>query len=197
LITDRRLCGGTEEMLRRIDAALRGGVDALQVREKDLDGSALRDLAARVLEVCRRHHVPMLINDRIDVALAVDADGVHLPTNSFRVSEARQLLGAGKLIGASAHEAGEIAAAEREGADFAVFGPIFETPSKASYGNPQGLAALREICGATRLPVLAIGGVTAARMQEVRETGAAGVAVIRAVLGAADPLAAARVLAQL
>jgi thiamine-phosphate pyrophosphorylase len=194
LITDRRLCGGGETLLARVEAALCGGVDAVQLREKDLDARSLHELAARLLEVCRRHRVPLLINDRIDVAIAVGADGVHLPADSFNARDARALLG-DKLVGVSTHSLEEARAAAGDGADFAVFGPVFATPSKTAFGEPQGLDRLREVAAAAGLPILAVGGITPERAVEARAAGAAGVAAIGALLGADDPCAVARALA--
>jgi thiamine-phosphate pyrophosphorylase len=124
--------------------------------------------------------------------LAADADGVHLGQTSFPVIVARQLLGAGKLIGVSTHNAVEIAAAT--GADFIVFGPVYVTPSKVVYGEPQGLARLRQAVLQSPLPVVAIGGITAKRVAEVLATGAQGVAVISVLSAASDPAQAARAL---
>lgn len=192
LVTDRKRAGGA--LVERVEAALRGGVDAVQLREKDLPARVLQQLAHELLRLCRRHGARLLINDRIDVALAVDADGVHLPATSFRVAEARALLGTDRLIGVSTHDPDEVAAAAREGADYAVFGPVFETPSKAAFGPPQGVDRLRRAVAAAAIPVLAIGGITPARVREVRDSGAAGVAAISSILAAADPAAAARSL---
>ena len=137
----------------------------------------------------------LLINDRLDVALACDADGVHLPRHGMRVAEARALLGAQRLIGVSTHAPVEVADAAAAGADFAVFGPLFDTPSKRPYGSPLGLDALATArAAAPALPLLAIGGIDAARVLDVCARGADGVAVIRAVLGAQDAMAAARAL---
>lgn len=192
LVTDRRLCGGEEGLVTRVEEALRGGVTAVQLREKDLDGGALRALAADLARLCRRAGATFLVNDRIDVALAVDADGVQLPGVSFRVAEARQLLGPGKLIGVSTHDPTEVTAAAQSGASFAVFGPIYATPSKAAYGEPQGIERLRQICATTTLPIVAIGGIDAARAAEVGRAGAAGIAVVSAILSASSARDAAR-----
>lgn len=189
LVTDRRQCAPVA-LVAGVDAALRGGVEAVQLREKDLDGGALLRLAAEILPVCRRHGAPLLINDRIDVALSVDADGVHLPADSFPVAEARRLLGNMRLIGVSTHSAAEVAAAHAAGADYAVIGPVFATPSKAEFGPPLGLEELRA-AAAVPIPVFAIGGITPPRIGAVRAAGASGIAVISAVLAAADPAAAA------
>ena len=129
----------------------------------------------------------MLVNDRADVALAVGADGVHLPGAGFPVEVARRLVGRDCLLGVSTHAAMEVEAAGRAGADFVLFGPLYDTPSKRGFGAPQGVAALAAACRRATVPVLAIGGVTAARIPELGAAGAAGVAVIRALLEADDP----------
>jgi thiamine-phosphate pyrophosphorylase len=191
LVTDRRLCGGSEEMLNRVKAAVDGGVDAVQLREKDLGGKDLRNLAAALARICRDRGARLLINDRIDVALAVDADGVHLPSDSFRVADARRLLGSAKLIGVSTHSAADVARAHADKADFAVLGPIFATPSKVPYGPPLGLEPLRVASAPAGIPVLAIGGIDPDRLRAVCSAGARGVAVVSALLGASDPGATA------
>ncbi len=193
LVTDRTRTGG-RPLLDVVDAALRGGVDAVQLREKDLPGGALFDLARKLRSRCTRHGARLIVNDRIDVALAADADGVHLPVDSFSPTDARALLGPHKLIGVSTHSIEQAQRASAGGADFIVFGPVFDTASKRPFGPPLGLEALAQAAGAVTVPVFAIGGVTAARAAAVRTRGAHGIAVIGAVLEAADPTAAAGAL---
>lgn len=181
-------------MLEVVAAALQGGVRAVQLREPDLTARALLELARALRALTAQHAALLLINDRIDIALACGADGVHLPARSFAPRDARALLGPQRVIGVSAHHPDEVAAAAAAGADFAVLGPIYDTPSKRAYGPPLGLAPLTAACAATPMPVLAIGGIDAASAAAARHCGAAGVAVIRAVLAADDPAAAARAL---
>jgi thiamine-phosphate pyrophosphorylase len=150
------------------------------------------ELAQQLRTLCSRYRASLLINDRVDIALAAAADGVHLPGTSFTPAVARQLLGLDALIGASAHSLSEARAAADSGADFLVFGPVFDTPSKRSFGPPLGLAALAEVTRAVSVPVLAIGGINAERCRSVRQCGAHGVALIREILEAVDPRAAAR-----
>lgn len=152
----------------------------------------LVSLAAELRSLTKRYEASLLINDRIDVAIAVDADGVHLPASSFAAEDARRLLGTERIIGVSTHRPEEAAAAGRAGADFVVFGPVFETPSKQAYGSPAGLERLSETVRATSLPVLAIGGVTAERIDDILACGARGVAVVSSILEADDPAQAAR-----
>ena len=192
LVTDRNQTGG-RDLLWILERALAGGVRAVQLREKDLGGRELFVLAEKVKALCERNHTSLFVNDRIDVALAIDADGVQLGSASVPVSAARELLGEKKIIGVSTHSTKEAMEQERAGADFVLFGPVFFTPSKAVYGDPQGIAALKEVVEKISLPVYAIGGIKAENIAEVRKTGIRGVALISAVLSATDPLAAARV----
>lgn len=193
LVTDRQRTAG-RPLLDVVEAALRGGVDAVQLREKDLAGHALFELATQLCALCRRYGARLLINDRVDIALAVHADGVHLPATSFNPRDARCLLGPAAIIGASTHTLDEARGAQENGADFVVFGPIFDTPSKRGFGPPVGLETLTQATRAVALPVIAIGGITADRVAAVRAHGARGVAVVAAILEAPDPCAAAQAL---
>ncbi len=206
LITDRRLAEANGGLLSVIERALHGavaaappGAVAIQLREKDLEARALVELGAALRRVCASCRAPLIVNDRIDVAIALGADGVHLPAQSFSPADARALLGPSRLIGVSAHRPEEVAAASAAGADFAVFGPVFDPLSKAVDTTPTGAAGLAAACAAAPLPVYALGGITAARIRVLRAapefTGGpaiAGAAVIGAVIGAGDPAAAVR-----
>jgi thiamine-phosphate pyrophosphorylase len=191
VVTDRQLTSGRPLRLV-VEAALRGGVRAFQLREKDLPPRDLYPLALEMRRLTQTYGARLLINDRIDVALAVDADGVHLTTTSLPARIARQVLGPGRLIGVSTHTLAEAQAAAEESADFLVFGPVFFTPSKAPYGEPVGLDALRVARAAVTLPILAIGGVKKANLDQVLAAGADGIAVISAVISADDPMAASQ-----
>ena len=192
-VTDRKQTAN-RPLTDVVQAALDGGVRAVQLREKDLEGRELYALAERLRALTRRYQARLLVNDRLDVALAVEADGVHLGQNSFAVEDARRLLGAEKLIGVSTHSQHEIAAAQE--ADFLVFGPVYYTPSKAAYGEPQGLDRLRAAVAHSAAPVFAIGGIKTERVAEVLETGAHGIAMISAISAATDPAQAAQALLQ-
>jgi thiamine-phosphate pyrophosphorylase len=172
---------------------LPAGSVALQLREKDLGARELCELANRLVPICRRYGVPILINGRIDVALAAGADGVQLPADSFSPAQARKLLGASRIIGISTHSFDEIIRAHQQGASFALFGPVFPPNSKGLFGAAQGLSRLREACRAAPIPVYAIGGINAERAREIASY-ASGVAVIGAVIGASDPSHAMREL---
>jgi len=193
LVTDRRATRG-RPLAAVLDACLGAGLPAVQLRERDLPAGELFRLATDLRALTARHGARLLINDRADVALAVGADGVHLPGAGLPPAVARRLLGPAGLLGVSTHSADEADAATAAGADFVVFGPVYETPSKRPYGPPKGLDGLAAACRRSRLPVLAIGGVTAPRVAEARASGAAGVAVIRALLEAEDPAAATKEL---
>lgn len=177
------------EVFGAVARALPRGSVAFQVREKDLSADALVRLVAEVVAEVRPFGAKVFVNDRLDVALAAEADGVHLSTRSVPVSRAARLV---PLLGASTHSWEEIK--EAEGASFLVFGPVFATPSKASYGPPLGLSALEGAARSAPAPVYALGGITRERVVEVIRRGAAGVALISAVLAAKDPVAEARAL---
>jgi len=174
-----------------IERALRGGADAVQLRERDLPADQLLDLALRIAALCRRHRAMFLVNDRVDVALASGADGVHLPASSFAVADARRLLGNQRIVAASTHTPEEARTAADAGADFIVFGPVRPTPSKAGYGPPRGVDELRRVAAAVAVPVLAIGGIDTSCAAQVVAAGASGIAVIRAILAADRPESAA------
>jgi thiamine-phosphate pyrophosphorylase len=192
-VTDRRATAG-RPLAEVVERCLGAGLPAVQLREKDLTGVELLDLARALRGLTARHGARLLVNDRVDVALAVDADGVHLPEAGLPPLAARTLVGPDRLLGVSTHSTAALDAAQEGGADFVLFGPVYDTPHKRAWGAPQGPAALAAACRRARVPVLAIGGVTADRVPELGDAGAAGVAVIRALLEAADPAAATREL---
>jgi len=191
LITDGRTPGGPG-LLSVLEKALAGGVRLVQLREKGLDGRDLLELASRARALTARFGAKLLVNDRADVARLARADGVHLTSRSFTPEEARDVLGREAIVGVSTHSAEEAERAEREGADFITFGPVYPTPSKARYGEPLGTARLGEVCSAAGIPVYAIGGIKAANAADVIAAGASGVAVISAVMAAPDPAASVR-----
>jgi thiamine-phosphate pyrophosphorylase len=194
LITDRRVIPSGPSLLETVEQALIGGVRAVQLREKDLPAAELFELAVRMRSLTRRYEARLLINDRIDVALAAEADGVHLGHHSLPTARARELLGPLKLIGVSIHHLDQIPKAIREGADFLTFSPVYYTPSKAAYGAPQGVERLKAACQASSIPVFALGGIRLENLQELRAAGARGIALISAILAAPDPSASAHAL---
>ncbi len=191
LITDRTQTAG-RELPAVVADALAGGVTCLQLREKDLLPRQLFDCARQMRHLTRLHGARLLINDRLDVALAVDADGAHLGRNSLPIAEARRILGPERLIGYSAHAVDEALQAERDGADFVTIGPMFFTPSKAVYGEPLGVGLLEEVVARLSIPVFALGGVKKASIPQIMATGCRGVALISAVMAADDPAGESR-----
>lgn len=190
LITDRRIT--CLALLDVIEASLKAGVKLIQLREKDLSSSELRVLAAKVLKLTRVYGARLLLNGAIELAVDIKADGIQLGVHSESISNARRDLGRHALIGYSAHSVREVEDAAAQGADFATFGPVYFTASKAQYGPPQGLHALCGLCRKAPIPVYAIGGISADRINEVINAGAYGVALISAVMAAENPQKAAQ-----
>jgi len=186
LITDRRQTGDCP-LASIVREALEGGVRAVQLREKDLCGRELFGLASELRRITREYDARLLINDRPDIALAVDADGVHIGAGSLPVPAARRLLGRQRLIGYSAHTLDEAIRAEAEGADFVTFGPVYFTPSKAAYGEPVGIQKLAEAARSLAIPLFALGGVNKENIAEVMAAKARGIALISAIVAAPDP----------
>ena len=177
-------------LLGKIEQAAKANVDWIQLREKDLAGRELAELAAAALQRMGGGS-RLLINDRLDVAVATGAAGVHLGDRSLPVGEVKHLVkerypGREFLIGASTHSVEAAKEAEAGGADYVIFGPVFATPSKASFGAPQGLPKLRAVCERVKIPVLAIGGISTENASECLKAGASGIAAIRLFQGPAD-----------
>ena len=185
-MTDRHQTGG-RDLIEVVSRALEAGVRAVQLREKGLDAIAVFRLGEQLLALTRRAGAVLLINDRVDVAMALGADGVQLTRKSLPLQEARALLGSDRLIGISCHGLADVREAVAGGADFVVLGPIYATPSKASYGPPLSPELVRQTRAICRLPVLAIGGIRPSLVSEVVGAGADGVAAISAILAVADP----------
>ena len=183
LLTDRHNTS-QRPLASVISQAIEAGVRLIQIREKDLDTRQTIELIRDIKPLIKQYHGKVLLNDRIDLALALDADGVHLRSDSLPLPLARRLLGHEKLIGISAHSVEDVRKAESDGADFIVLGPIFETPSKRMYGPPLGLHTLEAACRTSRLPIFAIGGLNPTHVTSVLASGAYGVAVISAILQA-------------
>ena len=186
LVTDRTQTRG-RDLAAVVAECLAAGLPAVQAREKDLGAADLAALCRRLRDLTRAHGARLVVNDRVDVALAVGADGVQRTHASLPVADIRAIAGRRLAIGASVHSLDEAVDAERQGADWIVFGPVYDTPSKRRWGPPQGLERLGRVAAAVRVPVIAIGGITPERVAAVRAAGAAGVAAIGALLDTDAP----------
>ncbi len=186
LITDRRLFATEEQLVSAIEAALRAGAPAVQLREKDLAVRPLLRLAGIFRTLTAAHGARLFINDRLDVAMAVGADGVHLGASGIPPQAARRVAGPDMMIGVSTHSADEAERAQQEGADFVLLGPVYDTPSKRPFGPPLGTEALCAARERISIPLFAVGGMSRERIREVRIAGADGVAVISAILAAGN-----------
>lgn len=191
VITDAKLSRGRSH-LEVAWEAIKGGASIIQFREKEMITRELVETARRLKELTKKKGVPFILNDRLDVALAVDADGVHVGQDDMPAAWARQLIGPRKILGVSASAVEEALQAERDGADYVSASPVFTTPTKPDAPPPTGLEGLRAIVEAVNLPVIAIGGINEENAREVMKAGAQGVAVISAVVSAPDIAAAAR-----
>lgn len=191
LVTDRHQIHG-RSLVTVLSHAIHAGVQAIQLRERDLSTSELLSLAGDLQAITTPGGVSLIINDRVDLAMALGLDGVHLRADSLPSHSVRRIIGPRRLIGVSAHSAEDVRHANHGCVDYVVLGPIFDTPSKRSFGPPLGLDLLVEVCRNSSIPVFAIGGITCERVCEVRQAGAHGVAVIGALLTRDDIGAAVR-----
>jgi len=186
LITDRKLIAESCSLFTAVEAALKGGVKAVQLREKDLGTRELLYMAYRMREITDKYRAKLFINDRVDIALSVEADGVHLGQDSIPPHAVRKIAKDKFMIGVSAHSIEEAMQAEKEGADFITLGPVYKTPSKMKYGQPLGVDINRKAKAEISIPVFAIGGIKQDRIKEVMDAGADGIALISGILGAKD-----------
>lgn len=192
-VTDRRALPAGVTLAQAVEAALDGGVTCLQLREKEASAGEILALARTLLPLCRARRVPLLINDRVDIALAAGADGVHLGQEDLPLPEARALLGPDRILGATAHTVEEALRAQAEGADYLGVGAMFPTGTKTNT-IPTSADTLKAICAAVSIPVVAIGGVNAQNLPTLAGTGIAGAAVVSAIFSQSDLTAAARTL---
>lgn len=177
-ITSRLVAGGVEPLITAIEKNLKDGVEWIQIREKDLSGRDLAALVRRVVSLAAPCNTRILVNTRADIALACGAHGLHLPAASPPPFAFRSIVPPGFRIGVSCHTLDEVAAAEREGADYVLYGPVFSPLSKTASGAPVGLEGLKSAASAVRIPVLALGGITWQNARDCVAAGAAGVAGI-------------------
>jgi thiamine-phosphate pyrophosphorylase len=195
LVTDRGLARG-RATLEIVSAAVRGGASVVQLREKECSTRDFIEQALAIKEFLKDRAVPLIINDRVDVAQAVKADGVHLGQTDMPLELAKKILGDSMVIGISAESLQDAIEAEKGGADYLGVSPIYATPTKTDTAPPLELKGLREIRKAVKLPLVGIGGLTRENSADVIRNGADGVAVVSAIVAADDPEAAAKVLKQ-
>lgn len=191
LVTDRSLSTGrtTAEV---VASAIKGGVTCVQLREKTCSTREFIDEAASLKPILHAHHIPLLINDRVDVALAINADGVHLGQSDMRISDARRILKPHMVVGISAESVEDAVRAENEGADYIGISPVFATGTKTDTATPLGLVGVRQIRRAVKIPLVGIGGINASNSADVISHGADGIAVVSAIVSAESPERAAR-----
>lgn len=192
LITDRNHC--KQPFIDTISLALKGGIKTVQLREKGLATHELYSLACELRKITSDFKANLIINDRVDIALAVEADGVHLGWQSLPFGIVRELLGFEKLIGVSTHNRQEALQAQSCGADYITFGPIFDTPSKAGLLKPTGVEEIRKLKNEIDLPIVALGGINEKNVETVLDEGADGIAVISNIMQAENPEDVARCL---
>ncbi|MGQ9619190.1 MAG: thiamine phosphate synthase [Candidatus Aminicenantia bacterium] len=195
LVTDRKLC--RIPFFEMIKEAVRGGITALQLREKEISTRDFIEEALKVKELIKGERILFIINDRVDIALAVDADGVHLGNEDMPVDMARKILGKKFIIGASAHSVEEAIEKERMGVNYIAVSPVFSTPTKPDAGPPLGLEGIKEMRKFVRVPLIGIGGINKENIEEVIKSGADGVAVVSAIVSAENPYESARELREL
>ena len=185
-VTDQSWLKEGQTLLSVCESVLANGATFLQIREKDLSPAAFEAEATKLKALCEKHRVPYVVNDSVEIALAIDADGVHVGQSDIRGRDIRALLGADKLLGISAGTVAEAIAAENAGADYIGVGAVFGTTTKKNARNLT-VEKLREICDAVSIPVVAIGGINASNLMELTGSGVDGVAVVSAIFAADDP----------
>lgn len=191
-VTDRSWLGG-HTLYQDVEAAIKGGATFVQLREKKLDEEHFLEEAKEIKELCRRYHVPFVINDNVDIALAMDADGVHVGQSDMEAGSVREKLGSDKIIGVSAQTVEQAVLAQQRGADYLGVGAVFPTGSKDDAVEVSH-DTLRAICEAVDIPVIAIGGISAENVKELAGSGICGIAVISAIFAQPDIEAATKEL---
>ena len=171
--------------------AIRGGADIIQLRDKTLQTGELIETAVRIKKICQENNVLFIVNDRVDIAMLSNADGVHLGRDDISIKDARKLLGKNKIIGGTAHSLNEALESEKNGADYIGFGHIYPTNSKFKKTKPKGIGLLGKVCKAVKIPVIAIGGINLENAKEVLSTDVHGIAVIGSVVKSEFPANAA------
>ena len=184
MIIDRKSSGG-RDLAYLAQEAIEGGADMIQLRDKDSSASEILKVGRAIRDLTRKKKIPFIINDRVDIAVAVGADGVHLGQDDLPIEAARSMMGSGKLIGLSTHSLPQALEAEKKGADYIGVGPIFSTPTKPDY-RAVGIDLIREVRDKIKIPFVVIGGIDESNIDEVLAAGARRVAVVRAVCGAKE-----------
>jgi thiamine-phosphate pyrophosphorylase len=193
LVTDRGILGG-RDFFKAVEDALKGGVTLLQLREKDISSLDFYNIAIKLKQISDAYNVPLIINDRLDIALAADADGLHIGQEDIPIAEARRLLGPKKILGYSVSNVKEAVYGEKNGADYLGAGPVYITGSKSDAGAPIGPEGIKCIKESISIPVVGIGGIGIDNIDEVRHSGVDGISVISAILGKEDIEGASRKL---
>ncbi len=191
-VTDRSWLNG-QTLYEQVEQALKGGVSFLQLREKELEEQAFLEEAKVIQELCKKYQVPFLINDNVELAASIGADGVHVGQSDMAAGAAREKLGPDRIIGVSARTVEEALEAQRQGADYLGVGAVFPTGSKADAVEVDH-QVLKEICSAVEIPVIAIGGIGRDNVDQLKGSGICGIAVISAIFAQNDIEAAAREL---
>jgi thiamine-phosphate pyrophosphorylase len=193
LVTDRDILQ-RRDLLKAVELAVKGGVTLVQLREKNISSREFYNLAVAMKKLTASLHVPLIINDRLDIALAANADGLHIGQDDLPLMQARSLLGKNKILGYSVSTVAEAVYGQEHGADYLGAGTVFPTGNKSDACEPIGLESLKKIKEAVSIPVVGIGGISAANARSVKETGVDGISVISAVLGKEDIFDAASAL---
>ncbi len=194
-VTDRKWLDG-ETLYEQVEKAIKGGVTFVQLREKNLDEERFLSEALDIQKLCRKYNIPFIINDNVEIARKINADGVHVGQSDMKAVNVRSILGEDKMLGVSVQTVGQALLAEKEGADYLGVGAVFPTGSKAD-AEDVSFDTLKEICSAVSLPVVAIGGIGAGNVSRLKNSGISGIAVISAIFAADDIEAAAENLKEL
>jgi thiamine-phosphate pyrophosphorylase len=185
LVTDRGILKG-RDIFKAVEEAIKGSVTLLQLREKDTSSLDFYNIALKMKELTKYYNIPLIINDRLDIALAMDADGLHIGQEDLPIEVVRRLLGKGKILGYSVSNIQEAVYGEKNGADYLGAGPVYPTGSKSDAGRPIGIDGLRDIKNSVSIPVVGIGGIGASNIGEVKASGIDGISLISAILGNED-----------
>ena len=194
-VTDRTWLRG-KTLYEQVEKAIKGGVTFVQLREKNLDEVSFQSEALEIQELCRKYNIPFIINDNVEIAKKINADGVHVGQSDMKVGNVRAILGEDKILGVSAQTVEQALIAEKEGADYLGVGAVFPTGSKLD-ADDVSLDTLKEICSAVNIPVVAIGGIGAGNVLELENSGISGIAVISAIFAAENIESATRNLKEL